>query len=212
MSGNMKRRGKRPKGRKTKTKTIRGLAKRVKALEKAPEWDHLDKAFNGGVVPTGTFSLLTELDRGSTVGTRRDQEVQLKSLQIDGYITQHASAVNVTHRYILFYDLIPADPAANPAVADILDTSIGSTINNHRELDNKHRFVILKDHILNTSATSTERVSFSIFQKLHKKALFNHNTATSGRKANMVYLLMLSSDSGNATTWVWDMRIRFTDE
>ena len=106
---------------------------------------------------TGSLTLLNGLSQGDDFDNRSGRQVRFKSLQFRGSVEQHASATQTFLRLIWVIDKQPN--ASTPVIGDILtSTSIAAT----RNLDNRKRFVILKDILvqMNSNGKSTSVMKF----------------------------------------------------
>jgi len=138
--------------------TVRGLGR--------PEIKSVDSAFvfiTCAVAPTTQGTALNLIQEGAGMWNRVGRKIALKSLNLTGYITSVApNPSNLAQekiRYIIYYDKQPN--GTNATWADIIKAydqtgASSSTVHDGVNLDNRDRFVILRDrHIQLPSVNST---------------------------------------------------------
>lgn len=198
----------RPKSAKSLAK--RALAK-VSKLEKSVEWKYLDISKTGTIGAVPSITLITNIDTGHTKNDREGDEVILRLYYGRGEITQHASDVTSKIRVLIVLDKQSKDPTANVLYEDIIDTNVGTNIYQFRNLDNKHRIVILHDEVIELNDVQNKSPRFSIFKKFNTKVLFNNGTVADGRISNNLYFIVVGDENTNTPTLVSNHCIRYTD-
>lgn len=163
----------------------------------------------GALAQVSEGFLLNGLIKGDDISTRDGRQVRWKSVQVDGYWLQHASAVNTNLRIILVIDKQPSE--VEPAFTDIYDTD---TELSHRNLNNRKRFVILKvfNQIITTQGGDSMR-NFAFYEKLDMKTVYDaSNTGDVGDiSSNALYLFFVSNQPTNRPTVQFNSRMRFID-
>lgn len=179
---------------------------------------------------TGSITLLAVPTLGSDYTNRVGRKIRITSAYIKGYVYTEAStqsaAVNSTSqaaRMMLVCDLQPNGSA--PAITDILTTADPSS---HLNLNNRDRFLILKDKnfvfdplYLSTTATqsyatASNQIKFlKVYKKLNMETIFN---ATNGGSiaditSGALYMVWIGSRAAGAAdvNAVIATRVRYYD-
>ncbi len=212
----MSRRRRRTKHRTARTTRViakKALAKATK-IEQSVEWKHRDIALSGLVTTTPTITQITNIDQGDGKLNRDGAEIVTRSVWIRGFmVAGQAGVATVRNRVMVFIDKTPDAPNSSPTIAMLLDSGVGGSLDQFRELDNKHRFVILHDEWFQlTNNTTSAAHHINIFKKLNLKTLFTSTSGSANRSHNQVYLLLLSSGAVDERPQAdMSVRIRFTD-
>lgn len=153
---------------------------------------------------SGQVVQLTDIDQGDSSSTRDGGQVKLKSIEAKWHILKHASATYTMVRLIWFIDLIGtnADP---PTVDELLSASNTYT---PRNLNNKHRFLILKDYRVALGDVTVKVGEW--FKKVNAIATYSTSNGTD-YTGNQIWLAMLSSEATNTPTIAMYNRVRFLD-
>lgn len=163
---------------------------------------------------TGSLALLNGLAQGTDNDQRIGRSIRMKSVQLLLTNTQNASATNSLLRYILFIDKQPTGVA--PTVAELISTpGGGSAYYGMRNLDNKKRFVILKDQwVTMNSGTNNEIGVFEYYKKLDMHTVYDSSNAgtIADISSNALYLLALSNEVANPVSVTGSWRVRFLDD
>lgn len=179
---------------------------------------------------TGTvITLLNGCVAGSQNFNRIGRKINLKSLQLRGFLNQTDSSTGLTYvRMIIFYDK-QANGAA-PTFANVITSqniagTTSSAATDMVNLDNRDRFEIIRDRVfclgaIDTTATQTytgspQNIAIDEYVRLgNRETVFNAGTAgTVGDiQSGSLYVVWISNQA-NATgaTFVGSYRTRFID-
>lgn len=175
----------------------------------------------GNIIPgTGGFSpTLVAIPQDDTESGRDGRQAIVKQLSIRGAITTDATAVNQERlRFVLVQDT-----QTNGALATILNVLETNDINSFRNLENNHRFKILKDieipmppKTVNTAATTAmvQTVPFKCDLKMNMIMDYDSSAATgviATQRSNGLFFFLLSGGSSTAD-FGGIARIRFADK
>lgn len=172
------------------------------------EFKYKDTSANSAISTSPNFQLLNGLARGDDSTDRDGRQVRIKSLQSNFLFTQHASATSTIVRCIFFID-----KDANGATPNMTDVFEAATINAPRELDNRKRFVILKDWTVTLTSSGQTIKRQKVFKNLDMKTVYDDSTAgdITDISSNSLFLLLLSNEATNTPTVNSYVRIRFVD-
>ncbi len=163
------------------------------------------------VTTTALLTLVNGLSRGTDDQDRDGAQVRWKSIQCSGCIKIHQSQTSSILRRIIFIDLQPN--AAVPTAVDLLDLSAADPINAFRNLDQRKRFVILKDSKLVVSITGNQEAKFpDFYKKIDMKTIYEGNAGTiADINSNSIFILFVSNNATSAPTLTHSTRLRFID-
>ncbi len=165
----------------------------------------------GGVnIPsTGTVNTMNGLAQGDDIDDRSGRVVRWKSVQVSGVINLAAStATQSTVRMLLVIDKQPT--GVLPTVVQILDLA---NMTAFRNLDNRKRFVILKDFRVTVNTDHPEKV-FKFYKKLDMKTIYDASNAgdITDISSNSLHFVFLGDEATNVPTFPsLTFRSRFID-
>lgn len=173
------------------------------------EFKHFDTTLPSGVVSIGgnTPLILNSVPQGDTDVTRDGDQYRLKSVQTDGYIKW--GGVNASDHVRCLWVIDTKPDQAVPAYTDVLAVA---DINSQRNLDNKSRFIILKDkHFIVSSNNPESRIKF--YKKMDMKTQQNTNLGSTFANImnHALFFLIISNSPTSAPTYEARHRIRFVD-
>lgn len=172
---------------------------------------------------TGAVTLLNGIAQGDDVTTRDGRVVFNASVRIIGKFTGQDGIVSDTLcRVMLVWDQNNNSAAAVPAITDILTAS---TSVSHLNLNNRARFIILRDHMVSygahdiTTATSTFSSSpntgeLDWYVRLGKsKTIYSGTTGVIGSIASGALYLVTIGDQAAGAGYSFNAtsRVRFTE-
>lgn len=192
--------------RATKALTLaRSVASKVNV-----EYKTNDSASNVGVSTTAQTIHLTGLTKGDDYNNRDGRSVCYKSIEMDLYTIQHASATATVVRYVL---VLCKNGLSAPTFAGIFDTSSAQAVIAHRNLTNRKNYVILWDKLEFMDSASHKQCIDSKFKKLNMHTIFNSGNAgdITDIENNALYLVMVSNEATNTPTVYYNVRLRFVD-
>jgi len=169
----------------------------------------------------GTTVLLNGAAAGTDFTSRIGRKIKVMSVQFRGSISPGTLDNNC--RVIIFYDKQP-NGGGLPAVADLIlnhSAGAGSTATDFMNLNNRDRFMILKDMVVpvgRISTTATQAVAGSpsqhavnIYKKVTLETIYNATGATAAEIATgLIGVLFISTVAGSGGI-LWSSRIRFID-
>lgn len=158
----------------------------------------------------GALVLVNHLTKGDDYNNRDGRQVRFKSLFLNGRVIMHASATHTAVRMVVFIDKQPNGVV--PTATDVLSTATTNLIDAFRNLNNRKRFVILKDarYTLNTDYPEKQ---IKYYKKLDMKTIYDDGDAgtIADITTNALYVMWISDEG----TWVPDVRVparlRFID-
>lgn len=161
---------------------------------------------------TGGFVLLNGTDRGDGVSNREGRQLRVKSLQLKYRVIMHSSALRTTTRVMVVVDKKP--DGAIFTLADLLEQGGTYPVYGMRNLNNRNRFVILKEWNIATDAVErdTSRV-MKYYKNLDMKVTYDDSdTATiADIQNNSLYIVTMSNETTNLPLIEGQARIRFLD-
>ena len=162
---------------------------------------------------TTAVKLLNGIPRGDEISERIGRQVTLKSIEmrLRSKVTA-GTGVDQEHRIIVVYDR-----QTNAAACSVADVLASSNVLYPRNLENRRRFRILFDRIvqLNASAESGSHKIIKWYRRLNHPVTFNAGDA--GTVADIttgsLYCLVIGSEAAGATagTVSGRVRVRFDD-
>lgn len=168
---------------------------------------------------TGSVTALNLIATGTDFTNRVGRKILMKSVNIIGVVQPNDTSVSTTLcRALLIYDKQPN--GALPAITDILNTSNSKDQIN---LNNRDRFVILRDWfqaLAPQQDTATQAYAGSpttnnlhMFVKLNHETIYNSTAGTIAAVTSGSLLLVTVGDSTNTNTYSLSAstRIRFID-
>lgn len=172
------------------------------------EFKFVDNNTSGQVLSTTEFvQTLNNIAQGDSDDTRDGQAMRMKSIQCDGTIVRGSVDANVKLFWLL--DLMP--PLGPPAYTSIMNTVAGDITASLRNLDNRSRFVILREKQLYLTA-DRPHYTVNYYRRLDAKVFYSDATANyaSVRKNGLVFLAV-SNVAASGPTLNCKNRIRYID-
>lgn len=156
---------------------------------------------------TGTLFLLTGLQTGDQADSRDGRVVRWKSVQLSITYVIHASATSTYIRAILFIDKQP-----NQVLATASQLLATQGITNFRNLDNRKRFVILWDKVINLEQENSNAYT-TYYRTVDMKTIYDDSDVgnITDITTNAMFLLIFSSEATNSPTVTSSVRLRFID-
>lgn len=161
--------------------------------------------------PTTTPSrlLLNPLGRGDDINQRHGRVVRARSIEIDGHVTINSAATNTRLRVVLLLDTHP--DGATPAYSDVFQHA--SSVVAIRNLDNRRRFVILRDFLIQLNDSTRDMSRVKLYRRLNFHQIFDDSNAgdITDIKHNALYLFLISDEATNSPSVHLTTRYRFVD-
>lgn len=162
---------------------------------------------------TGRVDCLTLIAQGTSDITRVGNKVLAKSIDINGFVTPHASSTFGLVRILLVLDKQDGQGTA-PTLAQILESTSSSTIA-HMNKNNSERFVILGNQTvyMDTGAGYQRLQPFKFYKDLSDLHINfdGANASQANATSNHIYLCTISNEPTNAPSVTFDSRFRFYD-
>ena len=171
------------------------------------EFKHHSVALNSLISDSGTMLLLNGVAQNDTGTTRDGDSIRVKSLQTNGLITINSAQTTATLRRIIFIDL--QSDGSTPLSAELLDTSSVPAVAALRNLEYRHRYLILKDSIVHLSTDGQRSRQLATYRKMDLKVLFDGTGTTITSLKN--HPLYVADTASNHSTLVATHRIRYID-
>jgi len=169
----------------------------------------------GNVSPgsiTPTIQLMNGIATGDDYTNRDGRQVRIKSLQTHiRFLINPASTTGIAmFRWMLFIDKQP--DVGVPLLPDVLDVTTAASIDAFRNLNNRKRFVILKDKRgVIALGPGSERVQ-DYYKKMDLKTVYDGTGATDASiDGGALYLMVWTDQSANIPSCVYATRVRFID-
>lgn len=151
--------------------------------------------------------ILNSVPQGDTSITRDGMQFRLKSMQTEGSLRWGGVNASDHVRFMWIIDTKPDGSA--PAWSDIINNV---SVYGLRNLNNKSRFVILKDKHLIVSANTPE-IRLKMYRKMDMITI--QDTSSGGTFSNVknhaLFFAVISQSLANAPTFTAYHRIRFVD-
>lgn len=160
---------------------------------------------------TGTLVLLNGLSNGDDYDDRDGRQVRFKSLQLNTRcLLDSVSATNTLFRMIIFIDKQPN--AGAPAVTELLDLTSAPRTDAHRNLDNRKRYVILKDKRFCVNQIVPEKI-VDVYKKIDMKTIYDDSSTSTINDitSNSFYVYFVSDQAVNTPQVTYNARLRFVD-
>ena len=177
------------------------------------ELKSVDSTVNISADTTGGVQLLNGIARGDEISERNGRQVTLKSIEMRlRSRTTAGTGVDQQHRVIVVYDR-----QTNAAAAGFADVLSSANVLYPRNLENRRRFRILFDRIIQLNATgepNSEKI-IKWYRRLNHPVTFNAGDA--GTVADIttgsLYCMVLGTEAPGATagTVSGRVRVRFED-
>lgn len=197
-------------------KRVRAIAKKVNKVDKEIKTIDTSYGSNDPINGTSYFMLLSGVAQGDTADTREGNQISIRSVQIRGYVESDDTPVNDTVCRIIIFRWRRVEGAANPVIADLLDTD---WVNELRNWAHRKDFRILWDkRILLPKiplATCTSKRLFEKYIKFKNPiiATFEGAAAPVANCLNNHLFMCLMCDQANLSQANWEInnRVTFTD-
>lgn len=163
-----------------------------------------------GISQTTAILQLSNIPQGDTTQTRDGSQCKMTGLEFSYTLTHNAAGGNNTIRIMLL-----CDKQTNQAIyipADLIEDVTGHDILvSPRNLNNKHRFMILYDHVHQLSAAFA---SVTVKKYIKRDILLRFDASTSAiadLTQNSISLLQVGNNTTNLPTITSFIRLRYVD-
>lgn len=189
------------------------LAKDVNSLKNLinVEFKWHDVHLGSTVSSTGTWLLLNGIGQGDTATLRDGNQIRLKSIEAKAQFKLSASATTTTIRQMLVLDMDP--DGTTPTISDLLDSATAAPIVAPRNMENRRRFLILKEKMINLSDGSSKvSCQKTFYKQLDIKPIYNGTSSTiAGIKEHALFMVYVSDQATNTPTIESHHRVRYID-
>jgi len=178
------------------------------------EWKSVDVAVSDDCDSTGAVLLVNGIARGDDIGERNGRQIVMKSFEIRAQDwATIGTGLAQSHRIMLVYD-----KQANGAALTVAMVLLTASITSPRNLENRQRFVVLMDKVVNLAedgAGGLSSVMWQAYKRLNLPVTFNSGDA--GTVADIItgslYLLYIGDKAAGAIagTLSTRMRLRYED-
>lgn len=187
---------------------VRSLQRRLRALESKTrvEYKSRDVTEDDETITTaGQHYLLNPSSRGAGLHQHDGREIHCVSIQINGIFRVNPSAAENSIRWWIVLDKQPN--------ANVFATSeFINDVDGLRNLDNRHRFVTLRQGMLDLSSLKPTH-TFSIYKKLNFKTTYDvSETATvADITTNALWFVCISDQAALGPDLYFTSRLRYLD-
>ncbi len=160
------------------------------------------------VTTTPLIAVINSLATGDQFNTRDGRVVRWKSIQIALELTMHTTPINDAVRIMVVIDKQP-----NELILVISDLINAVTMVAMRNLDQRKRFIILRDDVVVLSVGKGTNEIWKYYKKIDMKAIYDDSDAGSiaDMTTNALYLILFGTEATNGTTVSRVTRMRFID-
>lgn len=163
------------------------------------------------VTVTPVIIQLSNIPQGDTTITRDGAQCKILSMEFNVFITRDASATGTAIRLLLI-----CDKQTNQAIyttGDVLEDITGQdSIVSPLNLDNKFRFNIIWDSVINVSEGSSSQKTVRKVFHMNKILRFDASTPSiADLTSNSLSLLQVSNEGANPPLITMFSRLRFVD-
>lgn len=154
------------------------------------EFKYTDSTTLHSATTTPVLQLINGLDDGDTQSDRQGDSVRFKSLQADIELTR--GNVDTVVRLMWVIDTKP-NQSSIPAFTDIINPVGTNPVIGVRNLDNRTRFVILKDKCVTLSAGTSTTKQLSWYKRLDMKTFYTTDASdVTGIQQHSLYFIFCS--------------------
>lgn len=172
------------------------------------EYKVINSTRSTSITNSGALTLLNAAAKGSNQGDRDGRQFRVKSVEAKYFWRINASATTTVCRMMLFIDKQPS--GATLSTSDLLETV---SVVGQRNLDNRKRFVILRDELVGLGDNGNQICPGKFYKKLDMKTIFDDSDAgtIADISSNALYCFFISDQATNTPHVEFDARVRFID-
>lgn len=179
-----------------------------------PEFKARDVDITNPTVTTShVFDLLNGISRSTTYNTRIGNSIKMVSLDVGVLVTRNTAST--TNNFVRCAIILDKNPNATVMTAtEMYAAAAANPILSPRNLDNRNRFVTLKEWIIDIgNAGNRPSVHMKSFKKLNMHTIYNGSTTglIDDIQENALYFMCVSDASTNAPSVTFYSRIRYLD-
>ncbi len=172
------------------------------------EFKKIDTVNDSTIPSTGFIRLINASVVGDDFTNRDGRQIRIKSCGVTFTMIMDSVPLDSQLRCMVVIDKQPNGILMT--IAQLLDTS---TVSSFKNLDNRKRFVILKDEVLTLSQSGENNTHLKWYKKIDMKTVYDSsNTGSiSDITTNALYLVMISNDTPTGPRVICNTRVRFID-
>lgn len=176
------------------------------------EYKFHDYSSSNNLTSTPVINCINFVNEGDTDQTHDGAMFRIKSLQLNSSAALSAGTTDpISYRMAIVLDTDAAASTTAPTFADIYD-STGSAINAFRNLDNRSRFVMLRQWTITLQPGGKESNNIKYFKSLDLKSQIVGTATETNLRKNGLYLVMYSTNAAaGVMTLDVTTRIRYID-
>lgn len=179
-----------------------------------PEFKFLDTVVTATAVSTtAVITQLTNLAQGDTDITRDGAQIRISAIRVNGFVVIEPTSVTTMFRLMLVLDN-QTNGAIYTSAQLLADDTAGDAIASPLNLDNKFRFRILWDQVINLVAGAENSIEhFSYFKMMpNLKIRYSANAGDiTDLASKSLSLFMISNDAVTTPSTTFNVRVRFLD-
>ena len=163
-----------------------------------------------------SLQLLNGLQKGTNNTNRVGDSIKVKSIEVKSgtYLTSSFTGLYMRVRRIIFIDLQPN--AGVPTQASLLENVLSDWTYAFKNLDNKKRFVILKDDVVTMSPNTNAAIQFpDYYYKMNMHTAYDSSNSgdITDISTNAIYIAYMSNSSSGTQdpSVISNQRIRYID-
>ncbi len=181
--------------------------KKLKALINT-EFKTVDTVASITATTTPIIALLNGLVQGDDFDNRDGRLIRFKSIEVRLECVMNTTPINDMVRVMIVIDKQP-----NEILMVIGDLINATTMNAVKNLDQRKRFVILRDEVLTFSVGEGTTKFWSYYKKIDMKTVYDDSDAGSivDITTNAVYLVLFGTEATNGVAIGRTTRMRFID-
>lgn len=192
-----------------------GLARKAFQLAKwtasviNPEFKKIDTQYSESPTTTPGIVPISLCAQGDDFDSRTGRTILMKSIEYSGLITHNTEGTGSIYHKVYFF----IDKAPNQALATAAHIFLsGNAIYGVRNLDNRKRFICLKELKFVTNDTDKTEVLFNGYLKLNCHECFDDTTSNiNAVTSNVLLIVTVSTDPTYGHSHSILTRVRFID-
>lgn len=177
-----------------------------------PEFKYVDKEGTQSITNASAFVLLNGLTKGNGSSNRIGRSIKIMSLELSFILSKNISDTN--QEFVRVALLLDKEPnGATPSFLDVWESNT-NYICTPRNLDNRKRFVIMKDYVLPLPVSGgTQAYYKTLYKKMEMHTIYDNSDAgtIADISSNALYLVFVSDSSTDNPSITYYNRLRYID-
>lgn len=172
------------------------------------EFKTVDTVASSVITTTPIIAIINALATGDDFDDRDGRVVRFKSIDVRLEMTMNTTPINDMIRV-----MVVIDKQANETTLLILDLLTLADMRSHKNLDQRKRFVILKDEVIEFSVGKGTNKLFHWYKKLDMKTIYDSGNAgtIADITTNAMYLILFGTEAANGVLVSRSVRMRYID-